>query len=561
MSETSEEKSAGPALMPACVYPADAGLPPPLVADFAEAGWDLSAEWEEDRVEATLRARADGLLLVFPPGLTAAAWQTLPALLATAQSAGWHCAGLMAADLTIADAENLAAGGLEEVWLAGEKWGSLVRRARALAEERRARATASLLSQAMEFLPCGVTIADMTQADNPLIYANEGFRRMTGFTDAEIMRRNCRFLQGERRDENASSVMRQGIRAGKPVRIVLTNYRRDGSAFKNELSMRPLRDARGRVTHYVGVQNDITSRLALERELREKSARLLSIANALPVKLWASNGPNGAGTFCYNAAWAEVFGRDVHEIPQGAPDWREHLYAEERDAIEVALAQAARDGGRVGFDARLRMRGGGDCWHHFSSVIETKDKGGNSQVVGAAWDISLARSAQDELARSLGILSLRLFVIRQAVQQRNGGLAALLRGSFPAAVAELLQCGSLRVARFASGRRIEPAGAWDGDAPAFEADGFSPCRMEDLLGDAWARLADGDEPLVLPVAAVARLGARSGAEIVAVPLGTKGAGALFAAAFRPPPTWAGQCQDELRAIAPALAAVAAPEAH
>lgn len=116
-----------------------------------------------------------------------------------------------------------------------------------------------LLNQAVEVTPEVITISDPSLPDNPLIYANEAFYRRTGYGPEEVLGRNCRFLRGPGTDPAEAARLRTAIQARQPCVVELLNYRKDGSTFWNRLSVVPLRNARGEVTHFAGFQSDITA--------------------------------------------------------------------------------------------------------------------------------------------------------------------------------------------------------------------------------------------------------------------------------------------------------------
>jgi PAS domain S-box-containing protein len=115
----------------------------------------------------------------------------------------------------------------------------------------------------------GVTIADARGPDYPIIYVNDAFERITGYARADVLGRSCRILQGPERDQPGLEIVRQALRVHQHCRVQLRNYRRDGELFHNELSLSPVRNAAGEVTHYVGLQTDVTQRLAIEAQLRD----------------------------------------------------------------------------------------------------------------------------------------------------------------------------------------------------------------------------------------------------------------------------------------------------
>src|ERR687898_2670564 len=126
-----------------------------------------------------------------------------------------------------------------------------------------------LLERAVTASTNSVTITDPNLPDDPLVYVNPAFEETTGFAAEEAVGRNCRFLQCEDRDQPAIEELRRAVREGRHCTVVLRNYRKDGSLFWNELSIYPMRDEEGRVTNFVGVQNDITERIRTEEALSE----------------------------------------------------------------------------------------------------------------------------------------------------------------------------------------------------------------------------------------------------------------------------------------------------
>lgn len=120
----------------------------------------------------------------------------------------------------------------------------------------------------------GITISDPSLPDNPLIYANEGFERLTGYSVDEVIGRNCRFLQGPDTDPGTVDVIREALRLNRACTVEILNYRKDGTPFWNRLSITPVRDDTGKVTHHIGVQSDITARKNVEEALREAKKQL-----------------------------------------------------------------------------------------------------------------------------------------------------------------------------------------------------------------------------------------------------------------------------------------------
>lgn len=136
----------------------------------------------------------------------------------------------------------------------------------------------NLKDRALESTAEGITISDNTQPDNPIVYANRGFERLTGFSIEDVLGRNCRFLQGPGTALEAIEEIRDAVREQREVTVEILNYRKDGVPFWNRLSITPVRDAEGHATHFIGIQSDISVRKRAEDELRS-TTRELELAN------------------------------------------------------------------------------------------------------------------------------------------------------------------------------------------------------------------------------------------------------------------------------------------
>ena len=104
----------------------------------------------------------------------------------------------------------------------------------------------------------GFTVADGRNLDMPLIFANEAFYRITGYSEEEVIGRNCRFLQGKATDPECLQRIRESLRAKQNCVVEVVNYTKSGRAFWNRLSIIPLLDEAGELTYVVGLQSDIT---------------------------------------------------------------------------------------------------------------------------------------------------------------------------------------------------------------------------------------------------------------------------------------------------------------
>ncbi|UJP00844.1 MAG: PAS domain-containing protein [Nitrosomonas sp.] len=134
-----------------------------------------------------------------------------------------------------------------------------------------------VLSKILDSCVNGVTLADPDQEDMPLVYVNKAFETITGYTLAETVGRNCRFLQGDEHDQAGVKQQREGIQHRKPVEVVLRNFRKNGELFYNHLLVSPLFDSHGNLLYFLGVQLDITPKIRAEEEIKALKEQLVAL--------------------------------------------------------------------------------------------------------------------------------------------------------------------------------------------------------------------------------------------------------------------------------------------
>jgi two-component system, sporulation sensor kinase C len=115
----------------------------------------------------------------------------------------------------------------------------------------------------------GISVSNAQLPDMPLMYVNPSFELMTGYSLDEVEGRNCRFLQQEDRDQPGLTLVREALVQRRQTTAVLRNYRKDGTCFWNELTLSPIFNRDGVLTHFVGIQMDVSERVNMESALRE----------------------------------------------------------------------------------------------------------------------------------------------------------------------------------------------------------------------------------------------------------------------------------------------------
>jgi len=128
-----------------------------------------------------------------------------------------------------------------------------------------------LKNSAIDAATVGITLVDVTRDDDPVVYVNEAFQELTGYDATEIVGQNCRVLQGAATADESVTRLREAVAAREPATVELLNYRSGTSPFWNEVSITPVTDDAGTVTHFVGFQRDVTA--------QKRTTRLIEVLN------------------------------------------------------------------------------------------------------------------------------------------------------------------------------------------------------------------------------------------------------------------------------------------
>ena len=140
---------------------------------------------------------------------------------------------------------------------------------------------AKLLQLVIDASIDGIVVAEQEGDDNILIYANPAFERLTGYKVDDILYQDCRFLQGEDRDQQGLEAIRQAMREQRPCRQIIRNYRKDGSAFWNELSITPAFNEADQLTYFIGVQKDVSAQVDAQQRVYELEAEVAELKRQL----------------------------------------------------------------------------------------------------------------------------------------------------------------------------------------------------------------------------------------------------------------------------------------
>jgi chemotaxis family two-component system sensor kinase Cph1 len=134
--------------------------------------------------------------------------------------------------------------------------------------------SADILKSTFEASDGSLIITDYRMPDNPIVYCNQAFVDLSGYSMDEIIGRNCRFLQGSDTEKAAVKLLHNSVKTGIAARTIIKNYKKDGTEFYNDLLISPIRDAAGNITHFMGMQLDITERVVAQERLAQRTREL-----------------------------------------------------------------------------------------------------------------------------------------------------------------------------------------------------------------------------------------------------------------------------------------------
>jgi PAS domain S-box-containing protein len=289
--------------------------------------------------------------------------------------------------------------------------------ARDIRENRRRDESQRLLERALESVASGIIIADAVQPDFPILYCNPAFERMTGYSSAELLGKNCRLLQGPETSPEARNKIRRSLKRQERCHVVLKNYRKDRTPFWNELSLTPMVAANGRLTHYIGMQHDITAAKVAEDRIR-RSEELFRVITENAVDLIAIVDRHGRRIYS-SPSCITILGFAPDELDETSGFGPIHP-EDQPKVMKMAEDSIATGHGRV-IEYRMRHKDG--RWLTFEShgaIIRSPD-GEMDGILIVARDITERKKA--EMERTIMDLQLRQAQKLESIGQLAAGIA------------------------------------------------------------------------------------------------------------------------------------------
>ena len=256
-----------------------------------------------------------------------------------------------------------------------------------------------LLAKAVEKAQDVVLITEAEPVSSPgprILYVNEAFERMTGYSAAEVIGKTPRILQGPNSDRAALGRIRDALVAWQPVREELINYRKDGTEFYVELSIVPIADEKGWYTHWIAIQRETTEQNVVRARLQESESRLRTLTETIPQLLWTAS-PEGRCEYISESCADYLGARPGQILVDG---WINFIHPDDRASTLEHWAEAIANSSTFICEYRLRRRDGQYIWFMHRAQPRRDLNGMMIEWIGTSTDIAVQKRSEQAIRQT-----------------------------------------------------------------------------------------------------------------------------------------------------------------
>ena len=236
----------------------------------------------------------------------------------------------------------------------------------------------------------------ITGVDRKIQWSNEAFESITGYSKSEVLGQTCHFVQGALTDPTTVVAIRNAVNSGRDFHGDILNYRKNGDVFWNELSISPIRNEHGELTHFIGVVRDITRRKKSEQDKQRSDERLKSAMKASNVGLW--DWDLTTNQVRYSREWKNQLGYDEDEIKDEYSEWESRVHPLDfAFAAEVREKYLKREIPNYNVEFRMIHKDGSWRWINARGEVLCDNQGKQIGMLGCHSDITEQKMAVESL--------------------------------------------------------------------------------------------------------------------------------------------------------------------
>lgn len=254
---------------------------------------------------------------------------------------------------------------------------------------------------------------DAGPGDPKIVYVNQAFSRLTGYSAEEVIGKSPRLLQGPKTQRGELDRIRAALERWEPVRAELINYTKSGQEFWLEMDIVPLANDSGWYTHWVAIERDVTERKRTEAAHRELSERVELIAQASEDLIW--DWDQRSDLIWWNRSFSRVFGFEPAQSPTSLDVWRQVVHPDDQARVTDGLVKALNGDARHWEDEYRFIRADGAERIAVDRGYIIRDSEGKAlRMLGSIVDVTERRELDERLRQAMKM---------EAIGQLTGGIA------------------------------------------------------------------------------------------------------------------------------------------